>query len=156
VAEAVAAFLAEVPEARLVVMADRAPAMPPVPPERLEFVRWHPDTEARVLRGIDVGLMPLPDTDWGRGKCAFKMLQYMACGVPAVVSPVGMSAQILAMADVGMGAGDDAAWREALFTLYRDRDGATAMGQRARALAEERFSLSVISDQLAERMRRYV
>ena len=92
------------PDARLVVSAEAMVDLPGVPAERVEFVPWSPAPKPTACSGFDVGIMPLPDGDWARGKCAFKMLQYMACAVPAVVSPVGMSAQVLAMADVGLAA----------------------------------------------------
>lgn len=154
-AEPLARFLALAPDARLVVMADMAPTLPDIPADRLAFVRWSPEVEAAVLRRFSVGIMPLPDTDWGRGKCAFKMLQYLACGVPAVVSPVGMGRQILDMADVGLSADDADDWVEALMTLRADRDRAAALGRRGRELAEESFSVSVVAAQLAACMRRH-
>jgi len=152
---AVARFLAEAPEARLVVMADAIVPLPHVPPDRVEYVPWSPATEATVIHDFDVGLMPLPGGDWARGKCAFKMLQYLACAVPAVVSPVGMSAQVLAMADVGLPATGEDDWVEALLALYRDRDRARSLGRAGRALAESTFSVAVIAPQLAAVMRRY-
>lgn len=148
-------FMTAAPDARLVVSAEAMVDLPGVPPERVEFVPWSPETEVEVLRRFDVGIMPLPDTDWTRGKCAFKMLQYMACGVPAVVSPVGMSAQVLAMADVGLAATGEDEWVDALMTLHRDRDLARTLGQAGRELAEKSFSVPVIARQLAAIMRRY-
>ena len=150
-----ARFLAEAPDASLLVVADAPPTSLAVPPERVEFVRWRPDNEAEVLGRMDVGIMPLPDTDWGRGKCAFKMLQYLASGIPAVVSPVGMAAEILAMDDVGLAAADGAGWADALVSLHRDRDTATGLGAAGRRLVQERFSVPVIAAQLAARMHRY-
>ena len=147
--------MAAAPDARLVVSAEAMVDLPGVPADRVDFVAWSPDTEADVLRRFDVGIMPLPDTDWTRGKCAFKMLQYMACGVPAVVSPVGMSAQVLDMADVGLAASSEDEWVEALLTLHRDRDLAQTLGRAGRALAEKSFSVPVISRQLAAIMRRH-
>jgi len=99
-------FLAEAPEAKVVVMSD---AFIPLglPGDRVELVRWSPSAEATVIQSFDVGLMPLGRGDWAKGKCAFKMLQYMACAVPSVVSPVGMNAEVLAMAEVGLPAADD-------------------------------------------------
>jgi glycosyltransferase involved in cell wall biosynthesis len=118
-------------------------------------VTWSPARETSVLQGFDVGLMPLAGGDWAKGKCAFKMLQYMACAVPAVVSPVGMNAEVLAMGDVGLAATTEDEWVEALLTLYRDRDQAAALGRQGRALAERSFSVPVIAPQLAAVMRRY-
>ena len=99
---------------------------PGFPADRVELVPWSPATEATAIQGFDVGLMPLTGGDWAKGKCAFKMLQYLACAVPAVVSPVGMNTEVLAMADVGLAAGTEDEWVEALLALYRDRDRAAA------------------------------
>jgi glycosyltransferase involved in cell wall biosynthesis len=152
---ALARFLAEAPDAQLAVMADAFVPLPDIPADRVDFVPWSPGTEATAIHGFDVGLMPLPDGDWAKGKCAFKMLQYMACSVPSVVSPVGMNAQVLALADVGLPATGEDGWVEALLTLYRDRDQARMLGRAGRALAESTFSVEVIAPQLAAVMRRY-
>jgi glycosyltransferase involved in cell wall biosynthesis len=155
IAPALHRFLAEVPDARLMVMADTFIELPGIPVDRIDLVPWSPDTEATVLSSIDVGLMPLTGGDWAKGKCAFKMLQYMACAVPAVVSPVGMNTEVLAMADVGLAASSEDAWVEALLTLHRDRDGARVLGRNGRDLAVRAFSVPVIAAQLAATMRQY-
>jgi glycosyltransferase involved in cell wall biosynthesis len=155
IAPAIGRFFAEVPDARLVVMADAFIELPGIPYDRIELVSWSPEAEATAIQGLDVGLMPLTGGDWAKGKCAFKMLQYMSCGVPAVVSPVGMNTEVLAMADVGLAATTEDEWVEALLSLYRDRDRARALGRNGRTLAEGSFSLPVIAAQLAATMRRY-
>ncbi|HEY5024080.1 MAG TPA: glycosyltransferase [Acidimicrobiales bacterium] len=155
VAPAIGRFLSAVPEARLVVMADAVIDLPGIPGDRVELVRWSPATEATAIQRFDVGLMPLTGGDWAKGKCAFKMLQYLACGVPAVVSPVGMNTEVLAMADVGLPATTEEEWVEALLTLYRDREAARSLGRNGRALAQRAFSVPVIAAQLAAVMRRY-
>ena len=155
IAPAIGRFMTEVSEARLVVMANAFIELPGIPVDRIELVPWSPTTEATVIQGFDVGLMPLTGGDWAKGKCAFKMLQYLSCAVPAVVSPVGMNTEVLAMAEVGLAASSDDEWVEALLTLYHDRDKADALGRTGRELAECAFALPVIAAQLATAMRRY-
>jgi len=154
-APAIGRFFVEAPDARLVVMAEAFVDLPGIPLDRVDLVLWSPATEAKVIQEFDVGLMPLGGGTWAKGKCAFKLLQYLACAVPAVVSPVGMNAQVLAMADVGLAATTEDEWVEALLTLYRDRDRARALGRRGRQLTEQAFSVPVIAPQLAAVMRRY-
>jgi glycosyltransferase involved in cell wall biosynthesis len=148
-------FLEQVPEATLLVVADGDPWLPGIPADRVHFVRWSAAEEAELVRRMDVGIAPLPDSPWARGKCAFKMLQYMATGVPVVASPVGMNGQLLGMAEVGLAAPDEAAWVDALQTLYRDSALRSCLGAAGRALVEERFSVPVIAGELAGVMRRY-
>jgi len=155
VAPAIARFLDEAPEARLVVMADAFVEFPEIPRDRIDLVPWSPEAEAKIIQDFDVGLMPLTGGAWAKGKCAFKMLQYMACAVPAVVSPVGMNEQVLAMADVGLAATSEDEWVEALLTLYRDRETASGLGDNGRDLAVRCFSVPVIAPQLAAAMHRY-
>ena len=148
-------MLAEVPEARLVVIADAFVPLPGVAEDRIDFVPWSPGVEAQAIGRFDVGLMPLGGGEWAKGKCAFKMLQYLACGVPAVVSPVGMNAEVLAMADVGVAAQTEDEWVEAVLALYRDPAQRRLLGETGRQLMERSFSMPVIAPQLAAAMRRY-
>lgn len=143
-------FLSCIPEAELLVVADRMPAFGNLPADRVRFIPWSEAVEARVLQEIQVGIMPLPDDEWTRGKCGFKMLQYMACAIPVVVSPVGMNAEILAMDQVGWGAYSDADWYELLSLVYQNPTQALQMGRAGRALVEEHFSRGVISRRIGE------
>ncbi len=100
--------------------------------------------------------MPLPDTDWTRGKCAFKMSEYMAWRGCCRSYQVGNGAQVLYMAEGGLNpVPSEDEWVEALLTLHRDRDLAQTLGRAGRALAEKSFSVPVISRQLAAIMRRH-
>jgi glycosyltransferase involved in cell wall biosynthesis len=137
------------PAARLVVVADRPPALRTLPAERVRFIPWSPAVEASAVRQFDVGIMPLPDSEWSRGKCSFKMLQYMACGIPVVVSPVGMNAEVLRLGEVGVGVEDGASWDGALAALAADPVAARRMGEGGRRVVEQHFSRAVVAQRLA-------
>ena len=146
-------FMERYADVQLLVVSDLAPRLPGLPSDRVRHIAWSPATENMMVRMMHVGLMPLEDNDWTRGKCAFKMLQYMASGIPAVVSPVGVNSRILAMDRVGLGAEDDSSWVEALTYYYQNRSEAAACGARGRALVVKHFSRDVVSGQLAAAFR---
>lgn len=140
------------PRARLRVLCDRAPSLPSLG-TRVEFVRWSAEGEVAALQGMTVGIMPLDDSVASRGKCSLKMLLYMACGVPVVVSPVGANRDVLACGELGFGAVSDDDWVDALDALLCDPHRAGKMGARGRAVAEERFSVRVLAPRLATLLR---
>jgi glycosyltransferase involved in cell wall biosynthesis len=148
--EALQRFLTHQPEARLCIIADRPPAFTRIPPSQLRFIAWRPRVETAALRSFSVGIMPLTDDAWSRGKCAFKMLQYMAAGLPVVVSPVGMNLQVMARLEgCGLLARNDSQWIEALDFIYRHRDIATAWGAKGREVLRQHYSTPVIANKLA-------
>lgn len=113
-----------------------------LPGVHAEILSWHEDTEfADICRG-DVGIMPLTDDPWSRGKCGFKLIQYMACGLPVIASPVGVNATLVAPGINGFLADDDASWLHALEMLRADRDMAARMGGAGRACVESTFNLA--------------
>ena len=140
-------------DAALLVISDRPPRFSRIPDEQVEFVRWTPAAESEGLRRICAGIMPLDDTEWSRGKCSFKMLCYMASGVPVVASPVGMNAHVLSHGDIGFGPRDSGAWVGALSTLIQDTKAATQMGANARAIAVEHFSVKALGPVFADTLR---
>jgi len=111
-----------------------------IPGLDVEAWSWREETEAADLATFDIGLAPLTDDAWARGKCGFRLLQYMAAGVPAVASPVGAQATILVDGETGRLASTPEEWAERVIELIRDRDTARAFGRAARTRAERAFS----------------
>lgn len=116
----------------------------------LDRLPWTEQTEVAQLQEMDVGIMPLTDTPWARGKCGYKLIQYMACGLPVVASPVGVNCEIVEDGVNGFLAETEAEWRAALTRLLRDPDLRRRMGQAGRAKVEARYSLQVWGPRVAE------
>jgi len=115
----------------------------------LTFEKWNKAIEVSRLHQMDIGLMPLPnDQEWMRYKAATKLVQYMAIGIPAVASPIGVNADILKDSRVGLAAQTEDEWFEALRTLITHPEMRTAMGQQGRKLVESRFCAEANLDQL--------
>ena len=146
---ALARVVRERPGVRLRLLADRPREFAGVPADRVEFIRWSAEAEVDAIRGMDIGLMPLEDSEWERGKCSYKMLLYLACGVPAVVSPVGMNLEVLAGAEIGRGARTTDEWTAALLELVDDAAARARLGAAGRALVEERYSWNTVAPALA-------
>lgn len=141
-------FLRHHPSARLMIIADRAPNELSVPVDQLEFRQWDPATEHLLLQEFDVGIMPLDDSELSRGKCSFKMLQYMAVGIPVIASPYGMNAQVLALGGFGYAALKDEDWRDALTCCIENRLLSRSKGDIAREVLVSEFSVTNISSKL--------
>lgn len=107
----------------------------------VENRRWSEDSEVADILEMDIGLMPLADDEWTRGKCGFKAIQYMAAGVPPVASRVGMNAQLIAHAVDGFLAASQQEWFEALTELCADAGLRQRVGQAARQTVQARYSL---------------
>ncbi|MCK6481269.1 MAG: glycosyltransferase [Planctomycetes bacterium] len=146
VAPPLRAACAALPGAALLVVADEPPVLEGVP---VEFVPWTEEGEAEALRGMDLGIMPLLDDPWSRGKCGFKLLQYAATGIPSVASPVGPNRAILEHGPAGLLASTPAEWEEALLRLARDGDLRARLGAAARRHAVSRWSVEVLGPPLA-------
>jgi hypothetical protein len=116
----------------------------------LETSIWSEAGEVPFLQAMDIGIMPLTDTPWARGKCGYKLIQYMACGLPVIVSPVGVNTEIVEHGVNGFLATTDADWREALVMLLRDPDLRIRMGAAGRRKVEEQYSLQVWGPRVAD------
>jgi len=137
------------------IVADRCPALHKLPPEQVEIIRWSPQNEVETIQAMDVGLMPLGDSDITRGKCSYKMLLYMACGLPVVVSPVGMNKEVLGLGAVGFGPNSIASWRESLECLIQQSALRSAMGVQGRSVAVSHFGLAKVASELAFHFRQF-
>lgn len=115
-----------------------------------ECLPWSADSEVADLASSDIGIMPLPDTPWARGKCAYKLIQYMACGLPTVASPVGANNQVISDGHTGYLASTPQQWVERLEALLRTPDLRHRMGCAGRLSVEQHYCLQVTAPRLAE------
>lgn len=120
--------------------------LPGVP---LEVIPWREETEVDEIRRFDIGIMPLPDEPWARGKCGFKLIQYMACGLPVVASPVGVNCQIVEPGGNGFLAATEDEWVNGLTTLLADAALRESMGHAGRLKVEQRYCLQKTGPELA-------
>ena len=108
----------------------------------LDLIDWSEATEVAEVQRMDIGIMPLLDRPFERGKSGYKLVQYMACGLPVVASPVGVNAQIVTDGDNGYLASSAEEWRAALTRLLVDRGLRERMGKAGRSRAEQSYSLA--------------
>jgi glycosyltransferase involved in cell wall biosynthesis len=116
----------------------------------LEIIPWTEDTEISLIQSMDIGLMPLPDTPWTRGKCGYKLIQYMACGLPVVASPVGVNSDIVEHGVNGFLVKNNDDWLRAVRTLLHNPDLRRQMGDAGRKKVEESYSLQTWGLRLAK------
>ncbi len=107
----------------------------------VRFVPWNKATEIQDLATFHVGVMPLQTDPWSEGKCGFKALQYMALGIPALVSPVGVNTKIVEHGIHGFQCETEEDWRKALVTLIENRSLLATMQEKTRQRIEEQFSV---------------
>lgn len=108
----------------------------------VETVPWSEETEVQSIQQFDIGIMPLADSHWERGKCGYKLVQYMACGVPVVASKVGVNSVIVKSGENGLLARDDE-WKQQLSTLLEDAELRRSYGASGRKDVENWYSLKV-------------
>lgn len=143
------AFFEQQPTARLLVVCDAPPRFHGRARHHLDFEAWTSERESELLGRMSVGIMPLLDDELARGKCSFKMLQYMARGLPVIVSPVGSNADILGQGEVGWGASGTDEWVYALRDCWKDPARAARLGRNGRALVESHYSANLAVEKLA-------
>lgn len=114
------------------------------------FIQWTEEAEVEGLQQIDIGLMPLKDEPFERGKCALKAVQYMAVGIPALVSPVGVNTSIVTDSYDGFHCKNNEEFVERLITLSSDELKRMEMGRNARKTVEEKYSIEVLADKYVQ------
>ena len=112
------------------------------------FLPWHEATEIADLQTFDVGIMPLPDGPFERGKCGYKLIQYMASGLPVIASPIGVNKKIVEQGKNGYLATTEAEWLEALNYLKTHVEDREKMGLAGRKRAEKNYNLQVTAPRL--------
>jgi len=115
-----------------------------------ETIMWRSETEVEDLSAVDIGIMPLPDDNWARGKCGAKALQFMAMGIPTVCSPVGVNTDIIQDNENGLIANSEDEWIEKLSLLIRSRELRARLGKAGRQTIEQRFSAAVQAPRVHE------
>jgi glycosyltransferase involved in cell wall biosynthesis len=139
--------LAETEQFRLRVIGTPAYECTPVD---VEAMKWRAATELEDLSAIDIGVMPLPDDNWSKGKCGLKALQFMALGIPTVCSPVGVNTDIIQDDENGFLAGSEAEWIDKLRRLLRSAELRRRLGHAGRATVEQKYSAAIQAPRVYE------
>lgn len=126
----------ETPDLRVAIVADRPPELPGVP---VEFHPWSLESEGERIRSFDIGIMPLTDTPWARGKCGYKLLLYMSHGIPVVASPVGVNADLVRHGVNGLLARSEEEWHACLRDLLDHPERRRQLGEAGRRQIEGRY-----------------
>jgi glycosyltransferase involved in cell wall biosynthesis len=148
---AVLGRLSQYSEIRLVLVGGYPKRIPSAFP--VEYRSWSEETEAEQMLDFDVGIMPIPDAPWAYGKCGYKLIQYMACGLPVVASRVGANIRIVKDGINGYLASTDKHWEQALRELQENPELRQSLGNQGRRDVESCYSLQVAAPRLANLIR---
>lgn len=137
------------PQVRLKIIADFSLAAEHL---NIDLVPWRAESEISELQSADVGIAPMSDDPWTRGKCALKVIQYMAAGLPVVSSKVGANEDVVVQGETGFLVASDAQWVEAVGRLIASRQLRDDMGRQAIARAHEHFDLMTTAKKIIKKM----
>ena len=118
--------------------------------KNVKYIRWTEETEVAEILKMDIGLMPLQDSKWEKGKCAYKLIQYAACGIPGVASDVGMNREVAVPGETGILASADEEWIQAIKTLKSNTELRHQLGRNARKIVQERYCIQQTSTKWKE------
>lgn len=119
----------------------------------IEEIPWSREGEIAALEGVDIGLGPLADDPWTRGKCGFKLLQYMAAAIPVIASPVAVQREIVEEGKTGLLPANSDEWVAAVRSLLDDSSKRSTMGKAGRVRVVERYDSGIIGERLARLLR---
>ena len=109
----------------------------------VEVLSWSEESEVELIKQFDIGIMPLQDGPWERGKCGYKLIQYMGCGVPVIASPVGVNVDIVTGSSCGLLASSLIEWDKAIAELYGSPIARRDKGLAGRRAVEDIYSVSI-------------
>lgn len=112
------------------------------------YYEWQENTEVDTILNFDVGIMPLENTLWAKGKCSYKLIQYMACGLPVIASPVGMNKQVIDHGKNGFLADTEEEWIDAFGALYKNSELQKKLGEQGLKKIDEIYNLKIQSKKL--------
>ena len=116
----------------------------------LELRPWSESGEVEEILSFDVGIMPLEHDNWSRGKCGYKLIQYMACSLPVIASPIGVNRRIVEPGHNGILASSEDEWIDAIVGLKDNSELRTVLGRNGRRKVETGYSLQSTAPRMAE------
>jgi glycosyltransferase involved in cell wall biosynthesis len=153
---AIVQFLNDNKDSRLIIVSSEKPGQFIFDDQKIIFRPWQAEKENDLINDFSIGIMPLAETEWTKGKCGYKMLQYMACGKPVVVSPVGVNTRILSGAEVGFAAQNETDWLNAFHELYNDKDRYQSLSVNAVDLIQKEYSCNRWTPQIINLFKKIV
>jgi len=153
---AITKFLSLHKEARFFVVSSEPPPQFNFDNNKYIFRKWDATQENEMINMFSIGIMPIEDSDFTKGKCSYKMLQYMACGKPVVVSPAGTNKKILHETEAGIAANSTAEWFDAFSILKTDFSFSQKCAENGRKLVESKYSVIVSTPIIAGNFKKIV
>lgn len=136
------------PEVEIVVYCGSPPVW--TAPVRAVHVPFSPGTEQATVQTYDIGLLPLPSDAFAAGKSPIKALQYAACGIPCIASPVGATLEIVRPGETGIAASTQAEWTTAILRLVDDPDHRQELGKRARLMFMDHHTRTIVQERMLD------
>jgi hypothetical protein len=149
-------FLRKNKDAQLLIVSSIPPSFLPFDNKQILFRKWQAEIENELVNKFSVGVMPLPDNDWTRGKCGYKVLQYMACNIPFIASPTGINGSLIEKSQGGLSATTEAEWLLKFQELKDDSQLTTALSKTGRAFVETHYSAKKWTSEIIGQMKQII
>lgn len=138
---------------KIKIVSDAPPKFSFLKEDEFVFEKWTSEIEFSSIKSANLGIMPINDDDWSRGKCSYKMLCYMAARIPVVVSPYGMNKEILDFGDIGYGAKTCDDWYSAIEAIIVSPEKQRQLSKNAYDLVQRKFDINIVADQLSNSLK---